>query len=248
MQDTGMTRVMIRIKGKLPLLMCSQEGVNPRHPLTKEMKAINAKRTKKTDDDLIRLADIEMHLHLYHKEGVGPFMPALNVKRCIEDGAKTSNKGKTTREALELICDTDRHPIDMFPLWYGDGAPRELEEIINSDEYRDTRSARVQMATVMRVRPIFHVWGLDGFYDLDEQIIGFDDFARFCYEAGRRKGLGDYRPEFGKFEVQVFKGNGNTDKDGNTINVDEAADGAMKWLEAKDVRWQEEQRKRGSLG
>lgn len=186
-------RVQCVLTSREPMLMHSQRGSNPKDPLVREMKQIQAKR-KKTDEDLDRMSDIEFQLGMYHDAEIGPFVPALNLKRCIQDGAKFSKRGKDISRGLWTLD-------SKFKLLY-DG-PRDMETLLQRDDFRDCRMAGVNNGLILRTRPIFHKWGLIGTFLLDDTVVSLADFRHYVEQAGSYVGLSDYRPEFGRFEAEV---------------------------------------------
>lgn len=188
-------RVQMTITGISPLLMSNQRAADPLHPLVKEYKAIYAKR-KKTDDDLQQLSDLEFLLRIYHDDAMGPYIPAINVKRCIQDGAKRSKQGKVVDEGLQTV-------EQGFKLLYK--GPRDIETLKEDRNFRDTRLVGVESRLTLRTRPIFREWGLVATFLIVPEVLGVSDLKNFATQAGMLKGLGDYRPEFGKFTIVDVK-------------------------------------------
>jgi len=185
-------RVQMTITGISPLLMSNQRAANPLDPLVKEYKAIYAKR-KKTDDDLQALSDLEFLLRIYHDEEMGPYIPAINLKRCIQDGAKRSKQGKTVDEGLQTV-------EQGFKLLYK--GPRDIADLKADANFRDTRLVGVETRLTLRTRPIFREWGVVATFHIIPEVLNLSDLKCFADQAGLLKGLGDYRPEFGKFTIE----------------------------------------------
>ena len=184
-------RIRMAITGTSMLLMSSQRAADPTDPLVKEYKSIYGKR-KKTDEDLTQLADLEFMLRIYHSEEMGPYIPAINLKRCIQDGAKRSKQGKVVDEGLQTVK-------ERFKLLYT--GPRGLEELQADRNFRDTRLVGVESRLTLRTRPCFSEWGLVAEFNVVPELLSLADVVGYAKQAGALKGLGDYRPEFGKFEV-----------------------------------------------
>ena len=143
-----MKTLKVTWKGTTPLIMHSCQCVNPLHPISIEMKKYTSKR-KKTDDDLIKISDLEWEAGAYWKEGLGLYIPAENVEATLINGAKAYKKGKD----IQKYCDV----IDLYiPFDYGENLTK--EQLIASYEYRDTRPMNVQRSKVMRTRPRFDQW------------------------------------------------------------------------------------------
>lgn len=95
-----MKTLRITWKGTTPLIMHSCQCVNPLHPIAKELKKYTSKK-KKTEEDLIKIADLEWESGAYWKEGLGLYIPAENVEATIINGAKAYRKGTD----VEKYCD-----------------------------------------------------------------------------------------------------------------------------------------------
>ena len=188
--------VNVRIAGITPCLMQSDYLVNPLTPEAKRNREINAKKTRKTDDDRIEQSFIEYKASLYYDNDIGPYWPAANILRCLRDAAKMTREGKDVERGLDILENKN-------PLIY-DG-PRTPEELFKNLDFVDCRSVIIAGKRVMRYRPIFHSWELQFGLLYDRSI--FRDLAtvrRIVEAAGRYIGLSTYRPKFGQFEIVDF--------------------------------------------
>ena len=176
-----------------PLLMKSTRGVNPLDPLVKEQKSLTSKK-KKTDEDIMRLMEIDFELGAYYDDEVGFYIPAEMVEACIREGAKANRLGEKSK--IAIFVNEERIPL----LHHG---PTELMEAYKSVDYKDIRIVTVNRAKVTRCRPRFNRWGLEFTVDLDNNIMNEDEFLNALDIAGKQKGLGDYRPRYGRFAVKV---------------------------------------------
>ena len=86
-----MKTINMTIKGTAPLLMNSNQGVNPLHPLTKAMKVLTAKR-KRTEEDEAEILHLKWQLGLYWDETVGIGVPSVNLEAMFRNAAKTVRK------------------------------------------------------------------------------------------------------------------------------------------------------------
>jgi hypothetical protein len=186
-------QLQFTITGTAPFLMHSNRGVNPREPLAKQLKAITAKRTK-SEEDLDEIARIEWELGMYHDAKTGPYIPAEMMLACLRDAAKKTKQGKSILEAV--MVDESR-----IPLRY-DG-PRDITGLYDDGRFFDLRPARVMGRTVNRARPIFLDWSASFSLSVDGELIDPEDICRILETAGRRVGLGDYRPTHGRFTVAL---------------------------------------------
>ncbi len=188
-----MKNLKVTWKGITPLIMHSCQCVNPLHPIAREMKKYTSKR-KKTDEDLMKISDLEWESGAYWKDGLGLYIPAENVEATLTNGAKSNKKGTD----IKKYCDV----TDLYiPLDYGENLTK--EELIANYEYRDTRVMTVMRAKIMRTRPRFDQWKITFNLRYDESKIDLDTIINAMEYAGKYVGLCDSRPKYGKFVVGV---------------------------------------------
>ena len=188
-----MKTLKVTWKGTTPLIMHSCQCVNPLHPISIEMKKYTSKR-KKTDEDLIKISNLEWEAGAYWKDGLGLYIPAENVEATLINGAKAYKKGKD----IEKYCDV----IDLYiPFDYGENLTK--EQLIESYEYRDTRPMNVQRSKVMRTRPRFDQWKIVFNLRYEEEKIDLETIITAMEYAGAYVGLCYSRPKYGKFVTVV---------------------------------------------
>ena len=189
-----MKNLKVTWKGTTPLIMHSCQCVNPLHPITKEMKKYTSKKNNKTEEDLVKLADLEWEAGAYWKDGLGLYIPAENVEATLINGAKANRKGTD----IEKYCDV----TDLYiPFDYGENLTK--EELIQNYEYRDTRVMTVNRNRIMRTRPRFDQWSIVFNLRYNEANIDLDTIVNAMEYAGQYVGLCDSRPKYGKFVAMI---------------------------------------------
>lgn len=188
-----MRNLKVTWKGISPLIMHSCQCVNPLHPIAKELKKYTSKRTK-TEEDLLKISDLEWEAGAYWKDGIGLYIPAENVEATIINGAKANKNGKDVQRFVDV---TDLY----IPLNYGENLTK--EELINNYEYRDTRIMTVQRSKVNRTRPRFDQWKIEFNLMYNEEKIDLETIVNAMEHAGLYVGLCDSRPKYGKFSVVI---------------------------------------------
>jgi hypothetical protein len=126
-----------------------------------------------------------------------PMIPQPNLFRCLIDAGKffKSGKSKITTQKSSLIpacveIDGVEIPIEHRELWQV-----------------DTRAVRIPSTggRILCHRPCFHDWRLAFTIKVDSDMISPKLLREIVDAAGRRIGLGDFRPDckgpFGKFVV-----------------------------------------------
>lgn len=188
-----METITFKIESTAPLLMQAETLANPLHELTKAHKAVSGKR-KKSEDDYIWLMQSEWSASMYYADDIGPFIPALNIEGCIAEAGKIHRLGKTIKQAVQVL--TDRAKLEY------DG-PRKKDKMWQAGSlFADVRGVNVSGKKIMRCRPIFLKWSAEFEVAFMEDVIDRGDLVRVVEEAGRRIGIGTYRPRFGRFSVK----------------------------------------------
>ena len=189
-----MQKIRLEITGIRPLLMHDGSRLaDPRHPLTRQMKAISSKK-RKTDEDYDAMAKLEFIGGMYHDPDEGPYIPDFNLVKCLIKAAAAVRKGKDVERAI-IIDD----PI--MPLIY-DG-PRDIQGLWDDGRFVNVLPVKVGQSRVMRTRPYFRQWALTAECTLDIEMLNLDDFRAVVEMAGRTTGLCDYRPRFGRFDTVI---------------------------------------------
>ncbi len=137
---------------------------------------------------------------LYVHEGVIG-IPQPNLLRCIIDAGKYFKSGRskiTTQKSSIIPSSVDIMGVHL-PLRFE--TPWEV----------DTRPIRNPATGGRRLahRPMFNDWALDITVELDTELINAKLFREIVDVAGKRIGLGDFRPDnkgpFGKFVVTAWE-------------------------------------------
>ena len=187
----------IKIKGTTPLIMHSGDGLNPRHPLAIEKAEITRKRGgNRTEADDARLATIECYQGFWLDESGKPTIPAPAFRAAIETAARKYKQGPQVREGLVVLETAFHYDEDR----YG----KDIEELTEKTAF--TVGVVVQRSRTLRTRPRFEPpWGATALIDADEELIDRDQLTRWLTVAGKRIGIGDWRPEksgvHGRFDV-----------------------------------------------
>lgn len=195
---TSLPTISYQLLGESPLLCHNGQTADPRNTYAKAMKAISGKR-KKTDADLDELARLEWFAGLYVDDKRGLVIPSHVLKACFVNGAKKSKRGPQTKSGL-FVAD---HAVLDFT-----GKPDQineetLNELFHAGDHHLTCGVKVGMAKVMRTRPQFIGWSLTVGIQYDPDLLNPHDIQDILTDAGRQVGLGDWRPEYGRFTVKV---------------------------------------------
>ena len=183
----------------MKLIQCSIEGTVPmlcnRFTDAAMEAATNGNRISTVGDRGTPREIAEAKLYLGH-DGT-PMIPQPNLFRCIMDAGVFFKAGKskiTTQKSSLIPACLAIHEIEI-PIEH-----REPWTI-------DTRAVRIPSTggRISTHRPIFHDWRLTFHLELDETVIGIKLLREIVDTAGKRIGLGDFRPAckgpYGRFVV-----------------------------------------------
>lgn len=135
----------------------------------------------------------EILLALYVDDKGNPYQPADHILGAMTKAAvdfKIPGKGKKTYKELILSA------LFIQP----EAIPHKIKEWVI-----DRRRVIIQRASIIRERPRFDEWELSFEIDITDEQLPVDAVRKILEHAGNRKGLGDFRPRFGRFMVSEFK-------------------------------------------
>jgi len=190
-----MQQIKIKATGLCALLMHSDRFANPLDPATIAHKELTGKR-KKTHEDHELIAKSEWLGALYHDDKMGIYIPGSNIQASIIEGAKLQKLGTACKRGLVII-------EDKVKLNYS--GPSDLDKLYNKKAFVDMRTVKVAQAKLMRCRPKFDEWSIEFTVAFNEQVLNNGEVMKAIDDAGIMAGLCDYRPRYGKFNVEVMK-------------------------------------------
>lgn len=189
-----MKKLHVILNGTNTLMMHSPKTVNPLHPLALELKKYTSKR-KKTEDDLMKISQLEWEAGLYYDEANGLHIPVECLQKTLECGAKLRKAGKDVQRYVQFAGAVATLDI---------GVPFDLNKMRNDMKYYDVRAVAVMRSRVIRTRPRFDVWRCEFDILFDEEHIDVDVIARAFEDAGQYIGLCEARSlGYGRFVTRI---------------------------------------------
>ena len=187
----------ITIEGVSPIIQHNgAAGLDTRSPTKLEIAEITRKRgSNRTVADDERVAELECQVSLWLDESGAPTIPEGAIRACIEQAARKLKQGPQVREGMivtetAFTYDTDR---------YGST----VEEVGKSAQF--TVPVVVQRQRILRTRAKFDDWSCTFVVDTDPELVDGTQLEAWLDIAGRRIGLGDWRPQksgqYGRFKV-----------------------------------------------
>lgn len=185
--------IVLRIQGTTPLIMHNAQLSDPLNQFTRALKEMTSKRIK-TEDDLKEMARREWAGGLYFNPEIGPYIPGQNVERSLLDAARMNKLGKTIERGVFVTTNEN-------PLIYS--GSRDIEKMIDDENFRLMSSVKVGQQRVMRCRPLFRDWAIKAELYVDETQLDLSSLRGIVERAGKFIGLGDWRPRYGRYIATV---------------------------------------------
>lgn len=197
-----MKSIKVKWTGLRPLLMSNAEMIDHTNPATRRIKEISAKGSKKiTDSDREEMAFAEWKAAMYWRDGSGFYLPSDNIEKTIREGASKSRLGKLA-EAASFVSEPE------VPVITKDPYPKHQEKLYKQPEYQLRKPVRVPPKTgarIMKVRPMVPTgWSIEFTLEYDDSVINQNDLVKAMNDAGALVGIGNWRPKFGRFIVEIL--------------------------------------------
>lgn len=183
----------IRLTGVRPLLMHSGRLADPLDEISRNLAKITGKRMK-TAADHEEIARIEWYGGMWCVNG-RPCIPAEAIEASFIGGARVRKKSKQARAGVMVA--------EACPLEY-DG-PHDLDELWNDPTFRLRRPVRVGNARTIRTRPKFGKWSLQAVVHFVPTLLDRAEMLDIFAIAGAQEGIGDWRPRYGRFSVELIE-------------------------------------------
>ena len=122
--------------------------------------------------------------------------PTPSIRSCIEEAAKKRRQGLSVREGLMVLETAYTYDVDRY------GAT--LDQLMDKTQFQSV--VVVQRNKVVRTRAKFDPpWSVEIVLDCDDKLFDREKLEAWFDIAGRRVGLGDWRPSksgnYGRFTV-----------------------------------------------
>ncbi|MDP2939290.1 MAG: hypothetical protein Q8O13_04315 [Candidatus Omnitrophota bacterium] len=174
-----MQKAKVKIKGIAPLMMNRFVMEKP-----------DESKAKRRDEQYDVKEDAEKAL--YRDDKIGCYAPSTWIEACLRDTAKEfKGKGRGSLKATILssvFVEEEKIPLNK----------KTYDEL-------DVRPVVIQRNRIVKGRPKFNSWELEFTINFNEDRIKKDTLKQILQEAGQTKGIGDFRPKFGRFEVVKFE-------------------------------------------
>ena len=192
-------RFRITIEGRTPIITHNgSSGLDTTSDWAREKQEIVRKKgANRTEADDRRLKELDTAVSIYWNADGTPTVPADIIRTVIEQGARKIRQGPLVREGL-LVERVEAFDYDRER--YG----TTFEDLIVSTQF--TVPVVVSRSRIMRTRAKFDdPWTVTFLVDCDDDLVDESQLLQWLDIAGRRVGIGDWRPaksgRYGTFQV-----------------------------------------------
>ena len=185
------------------LLLNNPRTVDRFDVYNREMKKINDKKTRRTDEDYRELGNLEVRAKLFWDESLGVYVPGTWVSAAIAGGAfkiakisKADVRGSVfvTQNKLKLSYSGQEKVVTP-------------EDVVGNDFFREKMTLKQGQVRVVKYFPIFQDWSFEVGIEFDDKLIDPDSLKRIIEHCSKYGGFGDFRPTYGRAEAKVsFEG------------------------------------------
>lgn len=222
MATVAIRKYEVIFTGKTPLLM-HQDSIEWADRMEKWKNDPKNKKFSKAGDD--RTPAFRWIGYLYH-DGNVVALPQDMIMRCVMEGAALvlvpgGKMGKTFKSQSQsgIMCETPYFPLlvggqeikmsDIHPLMDEEDFEAHQEAVETLGFALWPKRAKIGMSKHIRVRPRFDEWSVIGTLVVLDKQISEDALLDILEQAGRLKGLGNWRPSsrtpgpYGTFTVSM---------------------------------------------
>jgi len=183
--------IEIALKSVCPLLMHNGALADPLDERTISLAAVTGKRLK-TRADHEEIARREWYGSLWLSDQL-PCLPQEAVEATFVQAAKTRRRGDAAKAGFV---------VNEPAMLVYDG-PTDLAELWDDENFRLRKGVRVLSARTMRTRPRFPEWSAVISATFLTTELNRSEVVDFMKIAGAMRGIGDWRPKYGRFMVPV---------------------------------------------
>ena len=141
------------------------------------------------------MARLEFMAGLYMGED-GPILPSYVIDSLVINGAKKSKEGQIAKSG----CFCPQHARLEY------NGPRTADELWADERFRLSAIVRVGTARIARTRPVFKEWSTLITLNAEDTMVNPARVEEWLTAAGTQVGVGDWRPQNGRFTVEKIGG------------------------------------------
>ena len=199
-----MSILAIRLSGHEPGMLMHNlaMSLDVNHPSSRELADLTSRspKEKKRPEVVARTQRLECLRSMYRDANDQPTLPAGMFRSAIEGAARKNKEGPLVRGGLFMLG-----PVTFE---WDQTQGKTVEELADNEQVRFTTPVRVGQQRVLRTRALFNPWAAEFRVDIDDELIDVGRMQGWLELAGRRIGVGDWRPDksgiYGQFSIDYI--------------------------------------------
>jgi hypothetical protein len=202
--DTGEMKMTIKLlevtvanHAGSSLLMNNPQTVDPLNGFAKERAKITSLR-KKTDEDILRLRELDVESKCYWDDDLGIYVPSRWVVASIANSA--FSVAKIAKAKIRSSVFPTENKIKLH--YAGESEVATLRHIVENEHFT-TMNLKQGQVSVTKATPMFNNWHFTTQIEVDTDIVNLAEIQRIMDYGARYVGFGDFRPTFGRAEVTI---------------------------------------------
>jgi hypothetical protein len=198
----AMQTAKIDIKGIGTLLLNNPQTVDRFNKYARRMAAINAKKTRRTDDDYLELRQLEIESKLYFDDAMGVYVPGSWMMEALAvNGFRVAKLSRDTIRGSLFVAEP------KLQLTYANmNKVKTPQDIVMNSDFHWIVGLPQGQVRVMKAFPKFQDWLFSATVEFDDKMIDPGSLTAIAKHAAKYNGFGDFRPTFGRAVAEVTHG------------------------------------------
>lgn len=189
----------VKIVGDHPLLMANPQCVDRFNPFTREIARINAKKTRRTDEDYHNLADLETRSKIHWDETLGVYVPTTWIMAALCKNAFTLKKISKDKIRGSVFPTSPKVAL----VYSGQGKVKTIDDVVGNPMFRYSMNVKQGQVRIMKSMPIFKDWSFQADMEFENTQVDPADLKAIIEYSAKYGGFGDFRPTFGRATAEV---------------------------------------------
>lgn len=191
--------INVKIQGVQPLLMSNPQTVDRFNRYAKEMAAIVAKKTRRTDEDYKNMADIEVRSKIHWDDALGVYVPGTWLIAALCKHGFTLKKIAKDKIRGCVFQTTPKIKLN----YAGSDVVQTIDDVVGNPRFRHQMNVKQGQIRVMKSAPMFKDWSFETELEYENTQIDFSDLKGLFEYAAKYGGFGDFRPTYGRAKAEV---------------------------------------------
>jgi hypothetical protein len=192
-------KLKVKATGVTPLLQNNPRTVDPFDTYSKAMAPFKKRGAAKTEESLLKLRQLEAEAKTYFDDEIGVYIPSRWIIKMLADSSYEISRIAKTKvygaifpvESKVKLCFKNMNRV------------KTLKDISKNQEFQHLMILPQRQVRLAKNFPIFHNWSFETEIEYDSNLFDFETIERILKFGGLYKGFGDFRPSFGRCQIEI---------------------------------------------